>query len=76
MSFSCFQIFTLSEPCLPVRTSLSCREPLFVSDYQVCDLQACLDFEIIELKQQFCGNTHTHTHKPSTVPSEGNYLLD
>ena len=23
---------------------------------------ACLDFEIIELKHQFCGNTHTHTH--------------
>ena len=32
-----------------------------VSDYQVCDLYniACLDFEIIELLQQFCGNTHT-----------------
>ena len=23
---------------------------------------AGLDFEIIELKQQFCGNRHTHTH--------------
>ena len=39
MSFSCFQIFMLSEPRLPVRTCLSCREPLFVSDYQVCDLR-------------------------------------
>ena len=33
----------------------------------------CLDFVIIEFKQQFCGNTHTHTrkhtHTQSTVPS-------
>ena len=28
---------------------------------------AGLDFEIIELKQQFCGNTHTHTNQLSTV---------
>ena len=26
------------------------------------DVWINIDFEIIELKQQFCGNTHTHTH--------------
>ena len=25
---------------------------------------ASLDFEIIEFKHQFCGNTHTHTRTP------------
>ena len=34
----CTVNFQLLEPHLPARNYLSCREPLFVSDYQVCDL--------------------------------------
>ena len=48
------------------------------SDPNIIGCVASLDFEIIEFKHQFCGNTHTHTqtHKQTTIPSayagEGN----
>ena len=49
--FLVFKVYML-HACL----SLSCREPLFVSDYQ---LENC-NLSDIEFKQQFCDNTHMY----------------
>ena len=72
LNFYIIQIYEQSESPVPSRTSLSCRRAgLIANSLQRFRAVACSDFEIIELKQQFCGNrqtyTHTHTNQLSTV---------
>ena len=72
LNFYILQIYEQSESPVPSRTNLSCRRA-GLPTLQRFRAVACSDFEIIELKQQFCGNrhtpthTHTHTNQLSTV---------
>ena len=59
LNFYILQIYKQSELPVPSRTNLSCRRA-GLPTLQRFRAVACSDFEIIELKQQFCGNRQTN----------------
>ena len=76
LNFYIIKIYEQSELPVPSRTNLSCRRA-GLPTLQRFRAVACSDFEIIELKQQFCGNRHRYTDQRYTnLPTQQGLMSD